>query len=236
MHTSFRDYFGDVPVFLSGGASQRSYLVVEQTAKELMIYSVRNNNWKEKKLEKCIELNIAPRGMYQIVTALNNKSVVDLNVSNSDVTLYDNHYGKNQRWEFVYDGNKAAHQIRSVSNPHLILVWIDVDGSRKVMAHVNEYKEEHYWILEDPGDSYYIIKNKKNPNLVLNVEGGNTTSGTNINVHEKNGKKAQKFKLSSIPDGRFQIVTALNNKSVVDLNVSDNDVTLYDNHYGDLYM
>ncbi|MGH0590521.1 RICIN domain-containing protein [Bacillus mycoides] len=87
----------------------------------------------------------------------------------------------------------------------MVLVWIDVDSSRKVMAHVNQGKEEHYWILEDLGDGYYIIKNKKNPNLVLNVEGGNTTLGTNINVHEKNGDKAQKFKFqyritTQVPD------------------------------------
>ncbi|PEX06324.1 hypothetical protein COD78_28310, partial [Bacillus cereus] len=184
---SYRDYFGDVPVFLSGSASQRSYLILEQTAKELMIYSVRNNNWEEKKLESRIELNIMPRGTYQIKTALNNNSVVDLNVSDNDVTLYNNHYGDNQRWFFSYDGNKGAYQILSEKFPILVLAWNDIPGSRDVFATLNEGKEEHYWVLEDVGNDYYIIKNKKNPNLVLNVEDGKTASGTNINVHEKNG-------------------------------------------------
>ncbi|PEW99579.1 hypothetical protein COD78_32710, partial [Bacillus cereus] len=50
--------------------------------------------------------------------------------------------------------------------------------------------------------------------------------------HEKNGDKNQRFRLSKVPSGISQIVTALNDKSVVDLNVSNGDVTLYSNHGG----
>ncbi|MEC0188047.1 metallophosphoesterase [Paenibacillus larvae] len=53
----YSDYFGDVPVFLSGSASQRTYLILEQTAKEINIYSVRDNNWKNKKLEASIKIS-----------------------------------------------------------------------------------------------------------------------------------------------------------------------------------
>ncbi|PER94273.1 RICIN domain-containing protein [Bacillus cereus] len=73
----------------------------------------------------------------------------------------DNYEGNDQKWKFVYHEEKGAYQIQSVWNPGLVLVWIAIPGSKKVKGHVNEHKEEHYWILEELEDGYYIIKNKK---------------------------------------------------------------------------
>ncbi|MEJ9209539.1 RICIN domain-containing protein, partial [Paenibacillus larvae] len=180
----YSDYFGDVPVFLSGSASQRTYLILELSIyrKEINIYSVRDNNWKNKKLEQRIEINSLINGKYQIATALNDKSVLDLNGPNH-VTLWENNGGSHQRWNFVYDKKKEAYQIYSVSDKNLVLAWNAIPNSRQVFATPNQYKEEHYWLLEATGDGYYIIKNKKEPTLVLDVTDSETANGTKIKVH-----------------------------------------------------
>ncbi|MEJ9209718.1 RICIN domain-containing protein, partial [Paenibacillus larvae] len=121
--------------------------------------------------------------MYQIVTALNDTSVVDLNRSDSEVTLWSNHGGDNQKWKFVYNRDKTAYQIKSVSDKNLVLAWNVIPNSKQVFATPNEYKEEHYWILEECKDGYYIIKNKKDPTLVLDVTDSKTANGTKIKVH-----------------------------------------------------
>ncbi|QDX91766.1 hypothetical protein EEL30_04915 [Brevibacillus laterosporus] len=141
-------------------------------------------------------------GNFQIVTALNNSSVLDLNGPNN-VTLWSNNQGNHQKWKFVYDKQKNAYQIYSVSNPNLILAWNDIPGSRNVFATPNQQKEEHYWILQHLEDDYYIIKNKKSPNLVLDVDNANTNNGTNIKVNEQHDlgspySKAQKFNLKRV--------------------------------------
>ncbi|MGX4669831.1 RICIN domain-containing protein [Cerasibacillus sp. JNUCC 74] len=199
----YQSYFGDIPVFLSGSASQSTYLIAEYHKDTLDVYSIRSNNWNNKRLEQSIWIGDKnPIGPYKIVTALNDSSVIDLNKSDdNNVTLWKDHSGNNQKWKFEYDNEKEAYQIRSVSENNLVLAWIiDTLDSRKVWAHRNEYKEEHYWILEEQEDGYYIIKNKKNPNFVLDVDGAKTENGTKIKVNERHNSsewviKAQKFKI-----------------------------------------
>ncbi|WP_179877520.1 RICIN domain-containing protein [Bacillus cereus] len=70
----------------------------------------------------------------------------------------------NQKWKFVYHEEKGAYQIQSEWNLDLVLVWIDVSSAltyKNVIAHKNEHKEEHYWVLEESKDGPYIIKSKK---------------------------------------------------------------------------
>ncbi|WP_276307179.1 binary toxin-like calcium binding domain-containing protein [Bacillus thuringiensis] len=149
-----------------------------------------------------------PGRVYQIVTALNEKSVVDLSSQKTGIVhLWANHGRENQKWRFVYDEKEEAYQIESMQNPNLILAWIqDVPDSKKVLAHKNEYKEEHYWILEDFKGAYrvgyHIIKNKKNPKLVLDVKGAGTSNETKIQVYPQHPSTekpttmwAQAFKL-----------------------------------------
>jgi hypothetical protein len=46
-----KDYFGDVPVFLSGGASNQTYLIASfaQDRKTLTVHQVNGNNWPSRK-------------------------------------------------------------------------------------------------------------------------------------------------------------------------------------------
>lgn len=46
---SYSDYFGNIPVYLSGSSSQKKYLITEYTDKEMKIYTVTNDNWKNTK-------------------------------------------------------------------------------------------------------------------------------------------------------------------------------------------
>jgi len=51
-----RDYFDDVPVFLSGAASSQAYLITEfsRDRKTLTVYQVSNNNWPSRKVIETI--------------------------------------------------------------------------------------------------------------------------------------------------------------------------------------
>ncbi|PFA64056.1 metallophosphoesterase [Bacillus cereus] len=204
---SYENYFGDVPVFLSGSASQRSYLILEQTKNELLVYSVKNNNWKEKKLEKSIKYTVKLVGDYEIVSALNNNLALDVNIDdNNNVMLWSRNQTSRQTWGFKYDYKQEAYQIKSIHHPgeissllhSAVLAWNDYNQAKDVFVTCNYHKPEHYWYLEYVGDEYYIIKNKKNPNLVLNVKGGQAHNGNDITVDVRNGKKAQMFKLNKI--------------------------------------
>lgn len=114
-------------------------------------------------------------GVYKIVSAINNTAVVDFSVSDQNVVLWQDHNGENQKWEFKYDENKHAYQIKSLLDPNVVLAWNNYKGSTNVFGTPNQQKEEHYWILDKVSDDHYIIKNKLDPNLVLDVDRGDPT-------------------------------------------------------------
>ncbi|WP_341352223.1 RICIN domain-containing protein [Bacillus cereus] len=136
------------------------------------------------------------QGVYKIKTALNNTSGVDVSsAGDKNVHLYRDNGITRSHWEFRYNKNKDAYQIINLWFENEVMAWNDYKGSKNVFVTKNQYKDEHYWRLEDIGDGYYIIINYKDSNLVLDVDGGNTNNFTNIQVHKKNETNAQKFKL-----------------------------------------
>ncbi|PGU00843.1 phosphoesterase [Bacillus cereus] len=60
LSTRYKEFFGDVPVFLSGSAPQQTYLIAEYTTKEMKVYKVNGNDWRNKKLEKTIDISNRP--------------------------------------------------------------------------------------------------------------------------------------------------------------------------------
>ncbi|PER82268.1 RICIN domain-containing protein [Bacillus cereus] len=141
-------------------------------------------------------------GTYHIVSGLNNTSLVDMSKSSTskNINLYRNHGGSNQKWVFEYDTKNGAYQIKSYMDRNLVLTWNNNDGSDNAFTALNKKTSEQYWILEDAGQGYIYIKNKKNPNKVLDVQRSYSSDGTNILVYDKNNGWNQSFKLKKIRD------------------------------------
>ncbi|MGG1339991.1 RICIN domain-containing protein [Bacillus toyonensis] len=141
-------------------------------------------------------------GIYHIISGLNNTSVVDMsrNVSTRNVHLNGNQGGSNQKWVFEYDTKNGAYQIKSYMDKNLVLTWNNNDGSDNAFTALNKKTSEQYWILEDAGQGYVYIKNKKNPNKVLDIQGAYSSDKTNIMVYDKNNGWNQSFKLKKIQD------------------------------------
>ncbi|MES1054087.1 hypothetical protein FOA24_35535 [Bacillus thuringiensis] len=136
-------------------------------------------------------------GTRQLVSALNNSSVIDVAQSNNNnVILHQNKNGNNQKWKLVYDSSKGAYQIKSLINENLVLAWNNYQGSNNVFATPNLNLEEHYWIVERAGNGYFYLKNKKNSKY-LDVTGSGTANGTNVIVYDFTGNNNQKFKLQN---------------------------------------
>ncbi|WP_305927742.1 RICIN domain-containing protein [Bacillus mycoides] len=204
--------------------------------------------------------NNIKNGTYHIVAGVNNTSVVDMSTSRErNVHLHGNHGGGNQKWIFEYDDKQGAYQIKSSADQNLVLAWLNHDGSNNVFATLNQNKPEHYWIPEDAGDGYFYLKNKKNPDLVLDVQGGNTSNGTNFIVYKKNNSWNQSFKLKKFKDeyvsatnyseahyedehnataidlnATYRIASALDNSKVLDTELQSGNTRLWSldsNHY-----
>lgn len=60
-NSTYNNYFGDVPVFLSGSASQESYLIVEYDKNNMTVYPVRGNNWRSKDHNNAVTISMSNR-------------------------------------------------------------------------------------------------------------------------------------------------------------------------------
>lgn len=134
---------------------------------------------------------------YQIFTALNNRSVVDMDPGTKNVHLWENGNAANQKWKVVYDSSKKEYQIKNIANENLVLTWDDLVGSNNVIAAPNQQLATQYWIIADAGSRFVYLKNKKDPYKVLDVSGGGTENGRNIIVWNYTGGINQKFRLDT---------------------------------------
>ncbi|OUB55610.1 metallophosphoesterase [Bacillus thuringiensis] len=188
---------GNIPAFISGSASQRTYLILEQFLDRLDIYTVRCNGWRNhRQLVRTIPLSMELpifSGRYKIVTALNNSSVVNMDPNNCNnfnicnVNLWQNSDVSQQLWDFRYDSSKQAYQISTPArNFNNALAWNAPNPATDrdvIVAPFHSNYDEHYWVIER-GNSGFIFRNKRNPNLVMDVQDARTANGTNIKVNQ----------------------------------------------------
>jgi hypothetical protein len=59
--STYNHYFGNVPVFLSGSASQESYLIVEYDKNNMTVYPVRRNHWFGKDRNNAVTIPLSNR-------------------------------------------------------------------------------------------------------------------------------------------------------------------------------
>ncbi|QWI47261.1 metallophosphoesterase [Bacillus mycoides] len=180
--------FGNAPNFRSGSASYRTYLILEQYRNRLEIYTVRDNNWRNRQLVYTIPIYTPISGNHTIVSAISiwpTTKVLDRDPNNNNIHLWKYEGQNNAQWNFTYDQFKNAYVIRNISNQNLVLAWNANGNSRNVFAtpFVSSY-DEHYWIIESFQNGY-VFKNKKQPNLVLTVENSLVPNGTNVSVQER---------------------------------------------------
>ncbi|PER88781.1 insecticidal delta-endotoxin Cry8Ea1 family protein [Bacillus cereus] len=199
---TYKDFkYIDLPIEFITNTAPKRYRI------NLRLEDVQNTSFFMDKFEFIPENETENRPL-KIVTALNNSSVLAFaENSNFKEAILSNDKGEgSQKWRFIYDEEKKAYQIEDTYSPKLVLAWIiDSSKSRKVWATRSQNIDEHYWILEETSDGWYIIKNKKNQNLVLDVSNANPNNGTEIKVHEKHSsdapewdKKAQEWKLQRV--------------------------------------
>ena len=100
----------------------------------------------------------------------------------------------------------------------------------------NQYvgADRQKWILRNAGNGYYYIISAASGNY-LDIAGGYTTNGTNIQVYSPNGSVAQKYKFvntqpNGIIEGNYYLTTAGNNKYTLDVYAGSK------NNYGNIQV
>ena len=220
------------------GKRQNLYLTADETSSENKINLIGNEKDEKKsqkfKLEK---IETPENGRYKIVLA--NSKTKSVTVKNGKIEN-----GVGIELNTYKDTVKQQYEIRYDSEGYCEIIPVHSEKRLDVCGWGNGVNIEQ-WTENNSTDSqkWTIIKNEKGnfniiskrQNLYLTAQNSNSSNGTKIEGHEKNGENGQEFYLEKIEsnkiidEGTYKIVSANNrNKSIsIDRGSSDNNANVH---------
>ena len=206
----------------ANGTNVQMYTGHGQASQKFKFVKLRDKVTAEKTIEE---------GYYKIVTGVNNSSVLDISggskEENANVQIWQDNNVNQQKFEVTYLNN-GYYKITALHSGKVL----DVADAGKtdltnVWQHTYNGTDAQQWMIQDTGDGeYYNIISKCN-DLYLDVNGGSSANGTNVQMYTGHGQASQKFKFvkvrdkvtgeQTIPDGMYKIITGVSNNSVLDI-------------------
>ncbi len=195
-------------LYTKNGGKNQKFLLEETSAVESK-RTIQNNAYK-----------IQPSANKNLCFDIDNSS----KKSGVSVALWSNNNGYNQRFDIQLRENDFY--IITVGHSKKALT---VSNNSIVQSDIN-YSEEQEWAIEkNKNGSYYIIS--AHNGLCMNIN-GEINTGDKINISPKQETKTEYFEFSpttietggkSIENGKYQIVTYLDNNKVLDIQEASND-------------
>ena len=136
---------------------------------------------------------------YQLISGVNNSSVLDVNGSYTTdgtvVQLWTNNNSNNQKWKVTGIGG-GYYTLQPLNAPSSLL---DVNGAgtadgTQVQIWTSNGGNNQKWLITDAGNGYYTLTPGNAPNSRLDVNGGGTADGTKVQIWTSNGGNNQKWK------------------------------------------
>lgn len=171
-------------------------------------------------------LKSAGNNQYGIVTKVSD-GARGLDVSNkgttdgTNVQQYDYYGGSNQLWVFEATSNQTVNNDTNTTNAVISDGWyyiknlnaqkyLQVTGNTgangtNVEIGTGSGVKGQKWYVTNSNDGYVTLKNGQG--YMLDVQYGKNEDGTNIQTYSSNGADAQKFKIVSLGNNQFAILT-----------------------------
>ena len=166
----------------------------------------------------------------------------DPNKSGSNVFIKSFENANNQRW-IIKDLNNGYFSIVSKDNKYLDLSGAKTaNGTNIQIYNPNNTDAQQFKLIptvEGVGeqilsDGIYTIKSAINKDMVIEVAGGKTANGTNIQLYRSNATNAQKWYFKYINNGYYKITNLINLSKSLDVSggktVDNTNVQIYDSN------
>lgn len=207
------------------------YGVVEKRRAGFSVYNGATANSYNSANNGKIQLNGSQcigNGIYYLTSAVNGTSVADVSdgsrQNGANVHLWEKSGVQNQGFNVEYIGN-GYYKIVAAHSGKVLDIH---DGNMNNFNNIKQWDWadvlSQMWVIVPRGNGYYSIHSAKNTNYVLDVNGANSKNGTNIQLYQYNGSKAQLFRFDSfvtaspcVSNGSYYITSSLNGSSVLDV-------------------
>lgn len=180
---------------------------------------------------------------YTIASSLDESQVIDISggkiANTTNIQLYKSNNTDAQKWNIIHTG-KSAFIITSKKDSNYCLDLANGKTSNKTNVQLykcNNTNAQKFKLVEifEPKqtieDGTYTINSAINENQVIDITGGKTDNGTNIQLYKFNNTKAQKWNIKHLGNGYYTITSKLNNNKCLDVAngsfLSSSNVQLY---------
>ena len=158
--------------------------------------ALNNKNSQKFKFSSTDYYRYVSENNYYVKSALNNNMVLDVTAKSKDnganIELWINKYMSHQKFKFEYLGS-GEYIIRAIHSDKVLTVQNSntSEGSNVEQREYQKTNNQKWEIVKASG--FYYIRSKCN-GLYLNIDGGKTNLGTNINVSSiEQGIDSKKF-------------------------------------------
>ena len=176
-----------------------------------------SNGTKAQKWTLSTVSNWLPEGAYTIIASVNTDNVIDVSSgstkSGANIQVYSSNGTNAQRFYLrsVGDG------YYTIQNP-ISGLYVNVTGKASGKNVVLGTTQQQFKPVFGVGGIAFQLKD--NTSLVLDISGGSTSSGANVQLYQSNGTLAQRFVVRAtemIEDGAYSIRYAANTDFVIDI-------------------
>ncbi len=171
------------------------------------------------------------------ITATHSNKVLDVycgaSSNGTNVQQYDGNNTKAQQWVLKNAGNGYFYIISKCNGLYLdVNEAIAENGSNIQVYEGNGSNAQKFKFTKNTdiethklpeGDGTYIISTALNKDKVLDVSGGSTSNGANIQLWEEANVKQQKFKLTYNASTKTYTITATHSNKVLDVYCGESD-------------
>lgn len=193
----------------------------------IQVYQGNGTDSQKFRFEK-IEFSTLEDGIYTINSSLDNNKVISINnsvASNmSSIQLSTNNNENNQKWYIKNLGNDV-YSITSIINQNraLDVEWGIAANKTSIWLYNSNDTLSQKWYIKYVGNGYYSIITQ-NGGYYMDIDNGQVTDGTRVQIYEENNSGSQKFSFTkteynpysrSYEDGYYTISSLINlNKSI----------------------
>ena len=206
------------------GANKAIDLYNGETANgtNVQLYSTNNGN-----NQRWI-LKLQSDNYYTINSSINENKALDvyrgIQANYTNVQLYDNNNGDNQKWKINYIGNGYVNIVSKGGK-----YCLDVNGGKSdnktniQIFKCNTSNAQKFKLVEvidgakTIEDGTYTINSALNLNKALDVHGGNTANGTNVELYQSHNGLNQKWEIKYLNNGYYSISSKLDKNKCLDV-------------------
>lgn len=178
---------------------------------KIQIYSGNETNAQKFKLTPTtvsgndMQSHIYEEGYYTFYSKLDNNKVIDVDnakkTNGTNIQLYASNNSVAQIW-YLKKLDNGYYAILSAMNPEVALTAASGNRTDGINVEISKYKDldTQKWAIRNAGNEYNVIVSKAS-GLNIDVYNGNTSNGTNIQLHQQNLTDSQFFKVQKF-DGQ----------------------------------